>query len=103
MNGCGLLALGQSVQLELSQALAGTPTLLVVGASEISFPLLGGTLVPSPDLILSGFVTNGAGELEITLPIGVPIPAGLDRFVQAWSFDSLGNVGGSNAVRVSTL
>lgn len=68
---------------------ANTPLVLALGASRIDAPLLGGTLVPSPDLVL-GFTTDGQGtaSLGLTLPLG--LAPGARVFSQAWVLDATG-------------
>jgi hypothetical protein len=60
---------------------AGQPALAVIGASEASLALLGGTLVPSPDLLVP-FTTAGAGSLTAT--VTGDFPRSIDLYLQHW-------------------
>ena len=53
---------------------------LVIGSSEAQVPFRGGTLVPSPDIVLAGVALDdhGAAFLETALPPGVTV------VVQVW-------------------
>ncbi|TPW07470.1 MAG: FG-GAP repeat-containing protein, partial [Acidimicrobiaceae bacterium] len=61
LAGEGTLQPGSSITLSLSGALANAPATLVIGLSQLGAPFKGGVLVPSPDLLLGGFVTGAGG------------------------------------------
>lgn len=86
--GAGSLQGGTTATLSLSNAAASAPVVFVIGASPVFVPFIGGTLVPSPDVILAGLSTNSAGALQLagTWPPGVP--AGAEFYFQAWIQDS---------------
>lgn len=59
---------------------------LALGGSRIDWPLFGGVLVPSPDLVLT-LVGDGSGVATLSFPF----PPGLrasDLYLQAWLFDA---------------
>ena len=57
---------------------------LVLGLSELQLPFKGGVLVPAPDVLVSGLVTDASGNwaASFTWPSGVP--TGLALTFQAW-------------------
>ncbi len=84
---------GEVVGITLVQAAALSPVALVVGTSALDAPAKGGTLVPSPDLVLHGLVTGTSGALsfEGVWPDGLPV--GTTLVVQAWVEDIAGMLG----------
>jgi len=60
---------GDAVVLALSDAPVGAATTLVAGAG-----LLGGTLVPVPDVVIPGLTTDGAGALLLEGPLPPVVP-----------------------------
>jgi hypothetical protein len=58
---------------------------MVVGFSTLQLPLLGGTLLPSPDLALS-FPTGAQGKVDVAFPWPA-LPPGTDVWFQSWSLD----------------
>ena len=100
-----LVALGtfgpaSSNTLELSGALPGASAVLVIGFTEANQELLGGFLVPSPDVTLNVTVdASGSATVPIDLPSNWV--SGTDLFAQFWITDAGGPQGASssNAVR----
>lgn len=84
LHGEGPLLGGTTAQLTLGGALAGSPATLVLGLSELQLPFKGGVLVPAPDVLVSGLVTDASGNwaASFTWPSGVP--TGLALTFQAW-------------------
>ena len=84
-------------------ALEGSAGIFVLGTGRVDFPLLGGTLVPSPDLVIP-FATDptGTARLQMVWPAGVA--AGIDLFAQAWVLDAAAPQGlaATNAVTTTT-
>lgn len=74
LNGTGTLCAGTTVTLEINNALPNAMFALVVGASAIHAPFFAATLVPSPDVILTGLQLGPSSFLPLagTWPIGVP-------------------------------
>jgi hypothetical protein len=58
------------------------PVLCVLGLGAGSLPFKGGVLVPDPDVMLTGLVTDAAGDLELH----VDVPAGLAGFTLVEQF-----------------
>ena len=61
--------------------------MLVIGLSAINVPFKGGTLVPSPDILITGLASNSLGLLSLggTWPSG--IPSGTKFWFQEWITD----------------
>lgn len=74
-----------------------------VSAIRVDAPFKGGTLVPSPDLLV--FLPLNAGG-DFTLPLVWPsgIPGGLSAYVHVWAADAGGPAGAvaSNALQILT-
>ena len=95
LDGTGNLDPGTPVFLELSQALPGASSVLVIGASAINAPLLGGLLVPSLDVVLVGLPVGPSGGFIFagTWPGGVP--SGTSIHFQSWIPDPVAPQGWS--------
>jgi len=92
LTGSGSLLGGSSGALTLSAAWPSSLIWFVVGSSEISLPLAGGTLVPSPDFIYgTATLASGSATLPFVWPIGVP--AATNIVCQAWVLDPGGVAG----------
>jgi len=78
---------GSVATLALTDALPASTALLVLGLSEVSVPFKGGTLVPSPDLIIPNLPVDGAGTLTIPIPLPDPLPGGAHRYFQLFVVD----------------
>jgi hypothetical protein len=103
LSGAGTLAGGTPVIFTLEHALPASTTALVVGLAAAYAPFKGGTLVPSPDVLVLGLPT-GSGTLVLpgTWPSG--LPSGLPLFFQNWIVDAAGPKGlaASNGLRGTT-
>ncbi|MEZ5964025.1 MAG: VCBS repeat-containing protein [Planctomycetota bacterium] len=92
----------QAFGLHLRRALPNTFVALALGATRVDLPLFGGTLVPSPALLVP-IVTDpvGASTLAFNWPGG--IRPGASLFAQAWVVDPLGPQGyaASNGLRIT--
>ena len=93
LDGEGLLHAGTPMGLQLTGAAPFAPTTLLLGFSELGAAFKGGVLVPQPELIVAGLLTDGAGALHLgaTWPAG--LPAGSSVFLQAWIADPAGPAG----------
>ena len=102
LAGCGWLAPASTVQYELAAGPADRPAVLVVGLTTAFLPFKGGTLVPSPDLLVVGLVTDSDGALAFDTLVPAGLPAGLTVFHQAWIQDPASPTGvdASNALSV---
>ena len=100
----GSLVAGTPVAQQVTQAAPGAALTLVLGLTTIYAPFKGGVIVPAPDLVLTGFVTDGAGELLLvgTWPAGVP--AAFTIYLQAFVTDlaAVKGLAHSNAVSGTT-
>lgn len=86
--GLGDLSSESDLCLALGQAAPGAQAFLVIGLSNLSAGFKGGVLVPSPDLILSGLVTDPAGQtvIDTTWPSGAADRVPL--YLQFWVTDA---------------
>jgi hypothetical protein len=102
--GAGSLASGTAFALTVADAAPNTLAVVILGASRVDLPLLGGTLVPAPDVLLGGIATGSNGGLTIagTMPAGVP--ANVSLWMQTWLPDAGGVFGAAatNALRIVT-
>jgi hypothetical protein len=86
LAGRGALTPGSPARLSVRGASASAPASIIVGLSAANLPFKGGTLVPTPTLIVP-LGTNAQGALD--LPFAwVNVPAGINIFVQVWIKDS---------------
>ena len=67
--------------------------MLVAGLQALNLPFKSGTLVPVPQLAVSGLMTSGLGtvSLDATWPAG--LPSGESLIFQAWIADAAGPAG----------
>jgi hypothetical protein len=95
---------GVPVTLSLADGPANAVGGLVFGLSPLVVPILGGTLVPSPDVIVPlATDASGAAAFTTTWPAGLPVGGAIHA--QAWTFDPSGAAGfsASNALRGTQL
>ena len=102
LTGAGTLIDGSNVFLELEGALESSVAFHVVGFASLTLPLLGGTLVPSPDAVLV-IPTDLAGDSTLALQWPVGLPGSFELFFQTWILDgaAVQGVAASNAVRAN--
>ncbi len=104
LAGTGVLCGGDSMSIDLTNALENTTAALIVGFSTLNAPFKGGIFVPSPDLLVAGLPTGPSGALSIpaTFPLGVP--SGFSLYLQYWITDAAGPVGfaASNGLQGTT-
>ncbi|MHC5211817.1 MAG: lectin-like protein [Planctomycetota bacterium] len=100
LTGDGTPSAGQRVTLTLTDALATSTTTLVIGFTPLLAPFKGGTLVPSPDVLILGLPTDGAGELELSSNWPPGVPSGFTIYFQHWIVDAAGphNLSASNGL-----
>ena len=101
LTATGAFEPGTQVQLDLANALPNVPYTLVVGLTQINLALLGGTLVPNPNLLLKlPTGSGGSAQLKALVP---PNIGTYSLFFQAWGPDPGGPQGfaASNAVSIS--
>jgi hypothetical protein len=82
----------------------GALTIFIIGFDEVSAPLLGGTLVPSPDWVSQPVFANGAGIIAATGTVPEAMPSGFTAVIQAWAVDTGAPQGfaASNALVLTT-
>jgi hypothetical protein len=99
LAGRGSLLPGSQTRLSVRGAKPNSLTWAAIGFSEFALPLLGGTLVPTPEIIVP-FVTNALGKLDISF-IWPTLAASTEVLFQFWSADSGAQQGWSatNALR----
>jgi len=93
LEGSGGEAAGQAIALVLREAGAIVPVTLVAGTSAALQPFKGGTLVPSPDLLVTGMLTDAGGSLHLQVSLPANLPPGLQLWVQLWVPDAGGPEG----------
>jgi photosystem II stability/assembly factor-like uncharacterized protein len=92
LSGTGALTPGSTIKLTLSGGAKSAIGFLVLGLSQVDFPLLGGTLVPFPTVVLPAPTDAfGASSTSFTWPSGTP--AGSQVFAQQWLVDAAGPLG----------
>lgn len=87
LNAWGQTGAGQLMSAAVSGLAPGTPTGLVVGNSNLSLPLFGGVLVPSPDVILLG-VADATGRAAWSANLPSALPTGVSLWLQAGAPDA---------------
>jgi PKD repeat protein len=104
LAGNGTLLGGSPVALHLSGAAPSAPATLVIGLSILAAPFKGGTLVPSPDLLLSGLQTGPGGVTHLSAIWPAGIPSGSTLIFQEWIVDAGGpaSLAASNAISAVT-
>ncbi len=85
LAGVGPLTAGSPTRLALRGASPSAPGWIVAGFSLLELPLLGGTLVPSPD-VHAPILATAQGSLDLTFPWPALAP-GTELTAQAWFFD----------------
>jgi hypothetical protein len=91
--GTGPLTGGSANQVDVGRGLPGASAWFVLGLSELSAPFKGGVLVPTPDIVLDGFVIGGTGTLSVPFAWPAGVPSGDVLVVQAWIADPAGPKG----------
>ena len=91
--GSGSLIGGQPMAVTLSNAATNAPFVLIAGFSQLDGAFKGGTLVPSPNVIIAGLNTGPSGGLTLGTNWPAGVPAGFVVWVQAWVTDPAGPKG----------
>ena len=101
LAGCGTLAAGDLVTLTLANARENASAFLVIGLAQLNAPFKGGTLVPSPDVIIGPLGTGAVGQLALGAPMAAGLPPGFAIHFQDWLADPAGVQGyaASNGLR----
>ncbi len=85
--GSGALATGSGFSLQIDDAQPQSDLAVCISLVQIKLPFKGGVLVPAPDLVLLGLLTDASGALALQgfWPGGVP--SGFPITYQAWVQD----------------
>ena len=80
---------------------------VILSTSALNIPFNGGVLVPDPSSpagLFRGFVTDGAGNVNLSVTWPAGIQSGLTFYSQAWIIDAAGlyGVSASNAISQTT-
>ncbi len=104
LAGTGTLIGGDPVSLALSNANPNSTVGFILGFSFLGAPFKGGTLVPAPDLLVTGLPTDGSGTLVINSTWPTGIPSGSQFWMQEWIADPAGPEGfsASNGLLATT-
>lgn len=103
LDGSGEPSAGNAIVVTIDGLPPATTTTLVVGFDLLGAPFRGGTLVPSPDLLIG--LPTGAGSVALPAVWPAGVPAGFEIWFQAWTPDASAPKGlsASNALRVVAL
>lgn len=87
--GTGALTSGTPYSLDLYNGVPASTAIVVTGLSLAGVPLLGGLLIPSPDLLLFAppFDASGNSTIAGTVPT---VAAGFNLWLQTWMKDPAG-------------
>jgi hypothetical protein len=102
--GSGLALVGETFGVRASGFAPNALGILVVGFANVSAPFLGGTLVPTANVLLP-FTTDASGDETAASIWPATTPPGLELWFQSWLIDPAGAQGFSatNATRVRGL
>jgi len=93
LDGLGTLVADEPFTLSLTDAAPSAPAALFVGTASLLAPFLGGVLVPTPDLLVTGLPTDAAGALTLATDWPAGVPPGASLLLQAWIEDAAGPAG----------
>ena len=104
LTATGDLVAGHLVRFTLTSAVPSTPVTLVIGLGQAWQPFKSGSLVPSPDVLITGFATDLLGQVTISGPWPAGIPSGLTFYGQFWMKDAVAAKGfaASNGLSFTT-
>lgn len=93
LSGEGTLSPGSTTTLEIRKGPRFGSATLVLGATAVQAPFLGGVLLPTPDVLLGGLALDGSGTLVLQGPWPPGIPPGTRIYAQAWLVDGFAELG----------
>ncbi len=101
LAGFGDALIGTPSAIVLTNGKALSPAFLFLGGSQVNLPLLGGTLVPAPAIIVP-LATDGLGGLSLATPFPGG-PSGVNAYLQIWIADPTGLFGAtaSNGLKLT--
>lgn len=99
LTGSGTLCVGAPLSIHLGNARPNTTAVLILGFSIIAQPLLGGVIVPSPDVVV-GLPTGPLGVIDLVTTVPSALPPQFQFHLQYWISDAAGPFGAaaSNAL-----
>ncbi len=102
LAGDGGLTPGSQARLSIRGAAPTATTLLFAGFTTIDAPALGGTFVPSPDIVVA-LATDASGGIDLPF-IWPNAPPGIDLYLQAWITDpgALFGWSATNAIQLTS-
>lgn len=84
LTGVGDLLVYSTAGLTLEAAPPNQPVWLFTGLQQINAPFLGGTFVPSPDLVIGPIFTSGAGGFSLSTTFPANASLGVPLYFQSW-------------------
>ena len=93
LSGSGCPAQGETFGIDLTGAAPDAVAYPILGYKRSDMPLLGGTLIPTPDVFAAPRLTDGNGDIAIGGTWTLPPLSGLYVYVQFWVTDPSGPVG----------
>ncbi len=90
LTATGDLTPDTDITVYVSNGLPNAYAALIFGFSRIDIPFQQGILVPFPNVVILGLLTDANGEIEITDTIPSDAPSDLSFYVQFWISDSAG-------------
>lgn len=102
LSGSGTLVAGSPTTLKVRYGVPTASAYLVVGLEAANQPVLGGILVPRPDLVLAGLTLDAQGALDWITPWPAGLLSGQELFLQVIFVDAVAANGlaATNGVRV---
>jgi hypothetical protein len=100
----GSFAAGEPFAFDLFRVPFFKPIFPVMGFSVLEAPFKGGTMVPTPQIVVGSMPSGGSGELHLTGDWPLGMPSGSTIAVQFW-FSASGTIAGfaaSSGVRITT-
>ncbi len=87
ITGDGTLTGDNEIHIGIENARPDSIGVLLIGFTQLNFPLFGGTIVPSPDLVASGIPLDTDGRAELPLLWPEPFGPGVNVWFQWWYAD----------------
>jgi hypothetical protein len=84
LTGTGPAVPGESVSVSLAGGPPGASAFLVMGFGLLNAPLKGGTLVPTPDILIEALPLNDRGNLSFVFPWPSDATPGSTLYLQYW-------------------
>ena len=102
LRGSGSLSAASTITWSLAGARSSAPAVFVVGFHRIQLPILGGVLVPAPDLSVL-VATDGVGAASVGVHLAQSLPSGQEISVQVWVLDPAGPAGWAAANAIAAV